>query len=489
MLNKILLFIVIIITIVPDFIVAEEKLSLSLGQCISIAQQNSPAAKIALQRYKAIEWDHRAFRAGLFPQISMDMIAPQFNRSINPIVLDDGTTRFLTQKQAFSSLNLSVLQEVPWTGGRFLISSGVQRLDLFTEADNSFIWQSTPLVLQFQQPIFQFNALKWESKLSGLRYKAAQSALNEDLEGIAAEAAGNYFDFYIAKINLQIAQTNYTVNDTVFKISTGRYNVGKIAENDLLQSELKLMEAKTQVSRSTLDLKKAEENLRIHLDLYDDVKLETEVPQKIISFEIDPDFAVTQAKKNRSDPFNFKYRKMQAERDLNRAEANSGINGSFTASYGYNQTADEFSKLYENPLDQQFFNISFQVPLFRWGKGHAQIEAEMARLVAEKNATAVAKKEFYKSVYFQAVELSQLQDQAVLAAKSDLIAERRFEVAKNRYLIGKIDITNMFIAQNEKDMAKRSNIATQKQYWIAYYRLRQLTLYDFENGNKLYSRR
>ena len=51
---------------------------------------------------------------------------------------------------------------------------------------------------------------------------------------------------------------------------------------------------------------------------------------------------------------------------------------------------------------------------------------------------------------------------------------------QNDYLIGKIDITNLFIAQNEKDMAKRSFIQSQKQYWIAYHTLRQLTLYNFQ---------
>ncbi len=61
-----------------------------------------------------------------------------------------------------------------------------------------------------------------------------------------------------------------------------------------------------------------------------------------------------------------------------------------------------------------------------------------------------------------------------------ILGNERYQVAKNRYLIGKIDITNLFIAQNEKDMAKRSYIQSQKQYWIAYHTLRQLTLYNFQ---------
>ncbi len=39
------------------------------------------------------------------------------------------------------------------------------------------------------------------------------------------------------------------VNDTLYKISTGRFNVGKIAENELLQVELHLMNARPRLHR------------------------------------------------------------------------------------------------------------------------------------------------------------------------------------------------------------------------------------------------
>jgi outer membrane protein TolC len=58
-------------------------------------------------------------------------------------------------------------------------------------------------------------------------------------------------------------------------------------------------------------------------------------------------------------------------------------------------------------------------------------------------------------------------------------------VAKNRYLIGKIDITNLQIAQNEKDMARLSYFQALRQYWVAYYQLRRASLYDFVKAEKV----
>ena len=47
-------------------------------------------------------------------------------------------------------------------------------------------------------------------------------------------------------------------------------------------------------------------------------------------------------------------------------------------------------------------------------------------------------------------------------------------------MIGKISITDLNIAMQEKDEARRDYVAALDEYWTAYYTLRQMTLYDFE---------
>ena len=69
-----------------------------------------------------------------------------------------------------------------------------------------------------------------------------------------------------------------------------------------------------------------------------------------------------------------------------------------------------------------------------------------------------------------------------MSAKADTVAAKRFEVAYNRYVIGRIGIDNLYIAQNEKDQAVNQYLQALRNYWVAYYRLRQTTLYDFEGG-------
>ena len=72
-----------------------------------------------------------------------------------------------------------------------------------------------------------------------------------------------------------------------------------------------------------------------------------------------------------------------------------------------------------------------------------------------------------------------------LGVKADTVATRRFMVAKDRYVIGKIDIGDLYIAQQEKDAALQSYVQAVRAYWIAYYDLRRATLYDFRLGRRI----
>ncbi len=80
---------------------------------------------------------------------------------------------------------------------------------------------------------------------------------------------------------------------------------------------------------------------------------------------------------------------------------------------------------------------------------------------------------------YQVRRFNLLQRQVGLAAKADTVAQRRFDVARERFVIGKISIPDLFLAQSEKDNAYRNRIQTLWDYWQAFYRIRRLTLYDF----------
>ncbi len=467
---------------------AQDHLFLTLEQALKMAQDQSPAASIAKDEFDQAGWQFRAFQRSLLPQLSLSLRVPNFNRSISRFDQDDGTSIFLTQSQAFSNADLSLSQIIPWTGGNLTITSGLQRIDQFGDADTLF-WQSTPLFFSYSQSIFQFNPIKWNRRQQALNYQIAEREFAESREALAVDIAGKFFDLYIAEITLQNAASNVAFNDTIFQVLQGRFNVGKIAENDLLQGELALLNDRAQLASIELDVDRHQKALRLALNISEDTKISIIPPASTPEISVNPEKAVQQALENRSDILQRESQLLSAERILAQARSNARLNALLTASYGLNQSADNVPDLYRDPLDAQGFNVNLQIPLFQWGQGRAQVRSAEAAKREVETSNQVQAKEFEQSVYFSALDYLQLQNQVRLAAKADTIARRRFDVTKQRYLIGKVDITNMQLAQNQKDGARQNYMQVLKRFWIAFFDLRRLTLYDFQSDRSLFQER
>lgn len=176
---------------------------------------------------------------------------------------------------------------------------------------------------------------------------------------------------------------------------------------------------------------------------------------------------------------------MQADRDYAQAKSQSTFNATLNANLGFNQTSVDFIDLYDRPQNRQFFSVSFDIPIFNWGKQQAEINAAKNQQQQVANNIEFQRRQFNQEVEYTVSEFLQLRDQVLLAAQSDTIAQRRYQVAQNRYLIGKIDVTNLFIAQNEKDAARQEYIQALREYWMGWYNLRRLTLYDFRQDQPI----
>jgi outer membrane protein TolC len=275
------------------------------------------------------------------------------------------------------------------------------------------------------------------------------------------------------------------VNDSLYLISQGRYEVGKIAENDLLQSELAVLQARAAVDAALLEEERARAALRLELNLPDDASLEIAPPAAALTIAVDPELAVREALANRSEVLNLESQRVQAERSVTTARLRNSFNARLTAGFGYNQTASLFEEAYRSPLRQQSFGLQIEMPLVQWGAGRhevgaARVEEERIAILAERN-----RRELAQEASFAARNLALAQSQLALAAKSDTVASRRFDVAKDRYVIGRIGIGELYIAQTEKDGALQAYVQAVRAYWLASYRLRRITLYDFRAGRRI----
>jgi hypothetical protein len=65
-------------------------------------------------------------------------------------------------------------------------------------------------------------------------------------------------------------------------------------------------------------------------------------------------------------------------------------------------------------------------------------------------------------------------------------AERVGAAAGAHSLDGGIEIDNLYLAQAEKDQAVAGFVQALRGQWLAHYRLRRLTLFDFEAGQVIH---
>ncbi len=456
---------------------------LTLEEVIMIAREQSPDALAARHRYRGSYWQHRSFQAGYLPGLRLDATLPNLFRNIQPVTLPDGTDVYVRRSQASSSANLSLNQRVGLTGGQVFLSTGLERIDIFSDTGDRTAYLSTPINIGFTQPIFSYNPYKWERQIEPLRFEEARKRYIEDLETISLRANNFFFDLLLAQINIEINALNLNNNDTLYQISRGRYSLGRIAENELLQMELNVLNSEAQLEQSRIDYEAAMFRFRSYLGLENVENIQLVIPEEKHSMFVQVEKALDQARQNRSDILAFERQQIEAESEVSRARSDSRFNANLFAVYGLTQTADRFSDVYIDPLDQQQLRIGVQIPIVDWGVGKGKIRmAESNRELVHTNVQQ-ALIDFEQEIFLRVMEFNMLERQLLIAGKADTIAEKRYEVSRQRYLIGRIDILELNIALEEKDRSKQRYLAALRNYWRGYYEMRRLTLYDFrEDG-------
>lgn len=457
---------------------ATTRQTLTLQDAIQMAQQQGPQAQIARSSRDAAHYHDNAFNAGLKPQLFLQGNAANVNHGINAVALPDGSTQFIAQAQNQSSMTLGFSQRLALTGGTVQIGSQLSRLDLYGDK-RATRYQSSPIVVSLQQDLFKPNSLMWEERVQALGAVVAERAYLEAREDVARTTADAFFNLYAQQMALANATFNAAVNDTLYTLNKGRYEVGKIGENDLLKSELALLRARAAVDDARLNRDRAEASLRRVTAYPAERSLAIVTPDSIPVVDADPDVAVTQALRNSSSTQQNELDNTTTKRGIAQARANNRFNASVVASAGFNQTAATFGPAYQAPLGSQTLTVGVNLPMLQWGKGTADIQEATAFAQRSAANNKMRHDQLEEDARFAALGLQQAQRNVLLAAKADTVAAKQFEVARNRYIIGKIQNDALYLAQGEKDAAVLANVQALRNYWMSFYLLRRLTLYDF----------
>lgn len=458
----------------------------SMADIIGRSQSQSPDFKVAETRLENRYWQYRNFRSNYNPQVRVisNNAGALYNNSFSPVLQPDGSIRYLQINQFNPGVNFALEQPIQWTGGVVSVNSAYNYFNNFVD-DNSQ-WNGSVFNLRLSQPVFSYNQYKWDKRIQPIRYEESKRDYAESMEAIARDAVGFFFDVLQAQVDEQIAKYNLANNDTIYKIEQGRYNIGTTSLDKLLQVELQLLRSQQDVAQARLNLQTSSLRLRTYIGLQNGEGFELRLPEEIPIIVINEEDALRYARETRSAYIAFERRKTEAEAAV--AQARSlRYEVDITGGFGLNSVGNNMSELYQNPARQQFVNLTFNIPLIDWGRRKSLMQSAYANKRLNDYLIAQDEISFEQTILTQVRQFEMLKSQIDITQKSDEVAFERYNVAQNRYLIGKIDITNLNIALKEKDDAKRSYIEALKAYWTAYFELRRLTLFDFASQKYLYN--
>ena len=463
--------------------------TLTLDSAIALAQRNGHQARAARAAHESARASDRAFRARLLPQLSLTGTVPSYNRSIVSVLQVDSATGnavtlFQPQAQTTTSLSMLLSQTLPLTGGNLYVSSALTRLTVSGEASLQ-TWSSAPVTIGLQQDIFKPNVANWNRRTQDVMVDEQERAYRQAMEDVAVQTTGLFFAAYAARVTLANAVTNAAVNDTLYRLNTGRFQVGRIGENDLLQSQLALLRARTSLDAARLEHARATAQLRLALGLPPDGPLDVAVTPAVPDLEPDTARAVAEALRNGVAVSDAALADVQARRRIAEAQLADGVGATLEASYGFNQTAGSMHLAYQNLLEARTLSVGVELPLWQWGAHGAGVKAAEADRDRVTDQSALALEQLALDAKFAALNLSQARRNVALLTVSDSVAGKRFDVAYNRYVIGKINIGDLYIAQSEKDAALEQFVGGLRDYWLAWYQLRRITLYDFLAGRPI----
>jgi outer membrane protein TolC len=460
---------------------AQDTQKFTLSEIIEISQAESPQVKLAEIRQSNAYWRNQSFLADYKPQIDIDLLAPNLNRSIQSVTLPDGTASFIRRSLINSSAGVSLSQNISSTGARVFATTGIERLDILkTNAINaSTAYLSNPINIGFVQPLFAFNELKWNKRIQPLIFEESKARYSEDMEAVASQAVSRFFELLIAQLNLSSAYNRKEVADTLYQLGQGRYNVGNISESELLQLELSVMNADADVSRNKLNVQTSTEELRNFLGVQEEIRFELESPLEIPEVEIDEQRALSFSKLNRSRILELQRILLQAERDVEETKAATGLNGELAGTFGVTGDGPNINQAYGMLLDQEQLQLRLRIPIADWGKSKAQYEIAKSNYELIELNTQLETVNFEREVIINAQQFSLVKDNVRLSKRSYEATQKRYDLSQKRYLIGKVDITELMLAENEQEEQRKRYIESIRDYWLAYYKIRSLTLYDF----------
>ena len=469
-------------------LLAQHTVKLDLQETIELANDSSLSAFRYQNMYLSGYWEYRTFKANRLPSLTLNLTPAQYYRYITQRYDSNEDMDVYREQQMFSATGgLSLAQNFDWLGGTFYIDTQLDFMRNFGDT-KSTQFSTVPFRIGYQQELLGYNAFRWDRKIEPLKFEKVKKQFIYHTEEVAEEAVNYFFSLAMAQADYKLAEDNLVTADALCDIGMQRQKIASISQADLLTLKLDKVNAQNTLTNARIALKRAMSALATFLNMDKNTTIELDLPGRPRHLEVLADEALQKAKENNPTYLEQRQNVLEAERDVDRTKKESRFSASFNASVGFNQVSDNIRSAYKNLLQQDLVSISVSIPLIDWGVRKGKYNMAKNNLNVVKIAARQEEISLEEDVVMTVSDFNVQQDLIEGAEEALDLAELAYEQTRQRFIIGKSDVNSLTLALNRQQEAQKNYIQALQNYWLSYYKIRKLTLHDFETGFSLSDR-
>lgn len=452
--------------------------ALTLDGALETAMSNSPTIRHYRLSLERSQESLNAQRAGLKSRFSLSLTPMNYSRDrlFESLVSSWYENEI---KQSFGSFTIE--QPLKWTDGTLTLTNRFMWQDVYTGyLDNRSRTYSNNLSINFRQPIFTYNRKKLDLRKLELAYENA--SLNYAIQRLALEknVTEAFFIVYRNKMALEIDIEAYENQEASYRIMKNKVEAGLEKREELYQAEVDLATKKANVQNARVTLENSLDRFKeqIGLSIFDDITVTADVSYQPV--EVSLETAIEHGLKHRME---VRKRLIDIENErhnLTETSAQNEFMGNINVSYGTFGTDETFGDIYESPDKSQQFSISFEIPLWDWGKKKAMIKAAEASvresalsLEEQENSIIIGIRQAYRKLQNQAIQID-------IARKSVRNAQLTYDINLEKYGNGDITSMDLSLQQIQLSQKKIDEVAALINYRLALLEMKIQSLWDFE---------
>lgn len=477
-----LLFIIALI-LIPLKAEGEQHRAITLDEAILIARTRSVDAAVALNELKTAYWEYRTFRADLLPEVNFNATLPSYNKKYSSYQQDDGSYTFVRNNYMEMNGSLSVDQNIWATGGTLSLNTSLDYLKEFN-GSNLKQFMTVPFALTLNQPIFGVNDIKWKRRIQPVKYAEAKANFLSATEEVTMNTITYFFNLLQAKENVAIARQNLANAKKLYEVANAKREMGQISENDLLQLKLNMLNAQSTLTDNESSMKSNMFKLRSFLNMSEDVALEPVIPEKVPSVQLNYEKVLDKAQENNAFAHSVMRRQLQADYDVAQAKGNLR-KVTLYAQVGYTGLDTNIKPAYGYLKDNKVVEVGVKIPILDWGKRRGQVQVAKSNREVTESKLRQETMTFNQNLFILVAQFNNQLAQLDIAEEVDSIAQKRYNTNVETFMIGKISTLDLNDSQNSKDEARQKHVNQLYSFWYYYYRLRSLTLWDFNKNRSI----